>query len=130
MFDEGAKDLYLKPSMLHSVAANTEHPEASAMLVDFLINSEESGQIFGTNRGLPASTVALEAAELDELSEQIKQYEADIADRLGDAPPVPIVGYGTLEQKFLELGKELGFGTATVDEAVSQFFTEMDAILS
>ena len=82
MFDEGAKDLYLKPSMLHSVAANTEHPEASAMLVDFLINSEESGQIFGTNRGLPASTVALEAAELDELSEQIKQYEADIADRL------------------------------------------------
>ncbi|MGO1267234.1 MAG: ABC transporter substrate-binding protein [Microbacterium gubbeenense] len=130
VFDEGAKDLYLKPSMLHSVAANTEHPEASAMLVDFLINSEESGQIFGTNRGLPASTVALEAAELDELSEQIKQYEADIADRLGDAPPVPIVGYGTLEQKFLELGKELGFGTATVDEAVSQFFTEMDAILS
>ncbi|MGO3661828.1 MAG: carbohydrate ABC transporter substrate-binding protein, partial [Microbacterium gubbeenense] len=58
----------------------------------------------------------------DVLSEQIKQYEADIADRLGDAPPVPIVGYGTLEQKFLELGKELGFGTARVEVAVSLFF--------
>lgn len=130
VFEEGAKDLYLKPSMLHSVAANTDHPEASAMLVDFLINSEESGQIFGTDRGLPASTVALEAAELDDLSEQIKQYETDIEDRLGDAPPVPVVGYGTLEKKFLDLGKELSFGTVTVDEAVDQFFNEMDAVLS
>lgn len=129
VFEEGAKDLYLKPSMLHSVAKSTDHPEASAMLVDFLINSEESGKIFGTNRGLPASTVALEAAELDDLSQQIKDYEASIADRLGDAPPVPIVDYGSLEQKFLDLGKELGFGTITVDEAVEQFFNEMDAAL-
>ncbi|WP_105566484.1 ABC transporter substrate-binding protein [Microbacterium halophytorum] len=129
-FEEDAKDLYLKPSMLHAVAEGTEHPEASAMLVDFLINSEESGEVFGTNRGLPASTVALEAAELDELSTQIKDYEASIADRLGSAPPVPIVGYGSLEQKFLELGKELGFGTMTVDEAVEQFFGEMDAALN
>ncbi|GLI26230.1 sugar ABC transporter substrate-binding protein [Agromyces rhizosphaerae] len=126
---EGAQDLYLKPSMLHSIAANTEYPEASATLVDFLINSEASGEIFGTNRGLPASETALAAAELDPLSQQIADYEASIADRLGDAPPVPINGYGTLEEKFRQLGTELGFGTITVDEAVSQFFGEMDVIL-
>lgn len=128
--EEGAKDLYLKPSMLHSIAANTEHPEAAATLVDFLINSPESGEIFGTNRGLPASETALAAAELDPLSEQVKEYEASIADRLGDAPPVPIVGYGSLEEKFRQLGTELNFGTLTVDDAVSQFFAEMDVILN
>ncbi|MTE24278.1 ABC transporter substrate-binding protein [Microbacterium sp. ZXX196] len=128
--EEGAQDLYLKPSMLHSVAATTEHPEASALLVDFLVNSPESGEIFGTNRGLPASETALEAAELDELSQQVRDYEASIADRLGDAPPVPIVGYGTLEEKFRQLGQELGYGTVTVDEAVDQFFSEMDVILN
>ncbi|MFF2486386.1 ABC transporter substrate-binding protein [Microbacterium sp. NPDC058062] len=127
---EGAKDLYLKPSMLHTISANTEHPEAAATLVNFLVNSPQSGEIFGTNRGLPASETALEAAELDPLSQQVKDYEASIADRLGDAPPVPIVGYGTLEEKFRQLGTELNFGTVTVDDAVSQFFAEMDVVLN
>jgi multiple sugar transport system substrate-binding protein len=128
--EEGAKDLYLKPSMLHTISASTEHPEAAATLVNFLVNSPESGEIFGTNRGLPASETALEAAELDPLSQQVKEYEASIADRLGDAPPVPIVGYGTLEEKFRQLGTELNFGTVTVDDAVSQFFAEMDVVLN
>lgn len=128
--EEGAKDLYLKPSMLHAISAKTDHPEAAATLVDFLINSPESGEIFGTNRGLPASETALAAADLDPLSQQVKDYEESIADRLGDAPPVPIVGYGTLEEKFRQLGVELAFGTVTVDDAVSQFFTEMDVVLN
>lgn len=127
--EEGAKDLYLKPSMLHAISANTEHPGAAATLVNFLINSPESGEIFGTNRGLPASTTALEAADLDPLSEQVKAYEESIADRLGDAPPVPIIGYGTLEEKFRQIGLELNFGTMTVEDAVSQFFSEMDVVL-
>jgi multiple sugar transport system substrate-binding protein len=127
---EGAKDLYLKPSMLHAIAADTEHPEAAATLVNFLINSPQSGEIFGTNRGIPASETALEAAELDPLSQQIADYEASISDRLGDAPPVPIVGSGTIEEKFRQLGIELGFGTITVEEAVSQFFSEMDVVLN
>jgi multiple sugar transport system substrate-binding protein len=108
---EGAQDLYQKPSMLHAISANTENPVESAMLVDFLVNSPEVGAVFGTNRGLPA-------------------YEESIADRLGDAPPVPLVGYGTLEEQFRILGTELGFGTITVDEAVSQFFGEMDVVLN
>lgn len=127
---EGAKDLYLKPSMLEAISAKTAHPEAAATLVNFLVNSPESGKIFGTNRGLPASTTALAAADLDPLSTQIKDYQASIADRLGDAPPVPIVGFGSLEEKFRVLGTELNFGTVTVDDAVSQFFAEMDVVLN
>ena len=127
---EGAKDLYLKPSMLHTISAKTDHPEAAATLVNFLVNSPQSGEIFGTNRGLPASETALDGADLDPLSQQVRDYEASIADRLGDAPPVPIVGYGTLEEKFRQLGTELNFGTVTVDEAVQQFFAEMDVVLT
>lgn len=128
--EEGAKDLYLKPSMLHSISAKTDHPEAAATLVNFLVNSPEAGAAFGTNRGLPASKTMLEGADLDPLGEQIRDYEESIADRLGDAPPVPIVGYGTLEEKFRLIGQELGYGTLTVDEAVDQFFGEMDVVLN
>ncbi|MCS5734334.1 ABC transporter substrate-binding protein [Herbiconiux daphne] len=127
---EGAKDLYLKPSMLHTISAKTDHPEAAATLVNFLVNSPEVGAAFGTNRGLPASETQLEGAELDGLDAQIRDYEASIEDRLGDAPPVPIVGAGTLEEKFRQIGQELGFGTLTVDEAVDQFFNEMDVVLN
>ena len=127
---EGAKDLYLKPSMLHTISAKTEHPAAAATLVNFLVNSPQSGEIFGTNRGLPASQTALDAADLDPLSQQVKEYEESIADRLGDAPPVPIVGYGTIEEEFRKLGTELAFGTITVDEAVERFFSQMDITLN
>lgn len=128
--EEGAKDLYLKPSMLHSIASTTDHPEAAATLLNFLVNAPEVGAAFGTNRGIPASETQLAGAELDPLGQQIADYEASIADRLGDAPPVPIVGYGTLEEKFRQIGQELGYGTMTVDEAVSQFFNEMDVVLN
>ena len=128
--EEGAQDLYLKPSMLHSIASTTDHPEAAATLLNYIVNAPEVGAAFGTNRGLPASETQLEGAELDPLGEQIAAYEESIADRLGDAPPVPIVGYGTLEEKFRQIGQELGYGTLTVDEAVEQFFAEMDVVLN
>lgn len=127
---DGGKDLYLKASQMYSIASNSDHPAAAATLIDFLINSPQSGEIFGTNRGLPASETAREAAELDEVSQQIAEYEASIADRLGEAPPVPIVGYGSLHEKFRELGEELNYGTMTVDQAVDQFFAEMDVVLN
>jgi len=127
---EDGEDLYLKASQMYSIAANSEHPAAAATLIDFLINSPESGEIFGTNRGLPASETARESANLDELSQTIADYEASIADRLGEAPPVPIVGYGSLHEKFRELSEEINFGTMTVDDAVSQFFAEMDVVIS
>jgi multiple sugar transport system substrate-binding protein len=128
--EEGAQDLYLKPSMLHSIASTTDHPEAAATLLNYLVNAPEVGAAFGTNRGIPASETQLEGAELDPLGQQIADYEESIADRLGDAPPVPIVGYGTLEEKFRLIGQELGYGTLTVDEAVEQFFAEMDVVLN
>ena len=127
---EGAKDLYLKPSMLHTVSAKTEHPEAAATLVNFLINSPKVGEAFGTNRGLPASNTQLEGLALEGMDAQVGGYEESIQDRLGDAPPAPIVGFGSIEEKFRVIGTELGFGTLTVDEAVSQFFGEMDVILN
>jgi len=128
--EEGAQDLYQKASMLLSAAEGTDHPEAAAIFIDFMINDPEVGAVFGTNRGLPASETARSNADLAGLDAQIEEYEASIADRLGETPPVPIVGYGNIEEEFRVLGTELAFGTITVDEAVDRLFTEMDVILN
>ena len=128
--DEGAKDLYMKAGMLMSAAATSDAPEAAAVFIDFMVNSPEVGTIFGTNRGMPASATMRDGIEIDSNAQQIIDYEASIADRIGDPPPVPIVGYGSIEAKFKELGQELGFGTITVDQAVDELFAEIDVILS
>ena len=46
--------------------------------------SPEVGEIFGTNRGLPASSTQLAGMELGPIETQVQQYEASITDRLGE----------------------------------------------
>ena len=38
---EGSKDMFLKSSMMYTIAANTEHPDEAALLIDFLVNDPE-----------------------------------------------------------------------------------------
>lgn len=127
--EEGSKDLYQQGGLQVAIAANTEHPEAAALFLDFVVNSPEAGEIFGTTLGFPASSSKLEGTTLEGVDKQVADYIASVADRVGEAPPVPVIGYGSLEQKFWELGKEIGLGTMTVDGAVDQFFNEADVIL-
>lgn len=126
----GAADMYPNAGIQLAASARTEHPAAAATLIDFLVNSPATGEVFGLNRGMPASETALSGAELSGLDAEIVEYEQSLGDRVGDPPPTPIVGYGTLEEKFRQLGVELNFGTITVDEAVAQFFSEMDVVIS
>lgn len=126
---EGSKDLYRQAGLQMAIAANTEHPEAAALFLDFVVNSQEAGEIFGTTLGFPASSSKLEGATLEGPDKQVADYIESAADRIGDAPPVPVVGYGSLEQTFWDLGKSLGLGAISVDDAVTQFFAEADVIL-
>ncbi len=123
---------YLKPSMLLSASARTEHPEEVAMFIDFLINDPEAGRILGGNRGIPATNAQREAAELTEVEQAVVDYENSLieAGDLQPAPPAPPAGAGTIEALFLRLGEEISYGRISVDEAVEQFFTEAETALA
>ena len=123
------QDLYRQAGLQVAISADTEHPEAAALWLDFVVNSEEAGEIFGTTLGFPASETKLAGATLEGADAQVAEYLESVADRIGDAPPVPVVGYGSLEQTFWDLGKEIGLGTLSVDDAVEQFFGEAEVIL-
>ncbi|POX67854.1 hypothetical protein C3481_06640 [Microbacterium sp. Ru50] len=126
---EGSKDLYRQAGLQVAISAKTEHPQAAALFLDFVVNSEAAGQIFGTTLGFPASSSKLAGATLEGADKQVADYIESAADRIGDAPPVPVAGYGSLEQTFWELGKSLGLGTTSVDQAVDQFFSEAEVVL-
>jgi len=126
---QGSKDLYRQAGLQMAISADTEHPEAAAIFLDFVVNSEDAGEIFGTTLGFPASSSKLAGAVLEGADKQVADYLDSVADRIGDAPPVPVVGYGALEQKFWDLGKALGLGAISVDDAVKQFFDEANVVL-
>jgi multiple sugar transport system substrate-binding protein len=127
--DPDAKDLYRQGGLQIAISANTEHPEAAAVFLDYIVNSPEAGEIFGTTLGFPASSSKLDGAKLEGADKQVADYIESVSGRIGDAPPPAVVGYGSLEQKFWDLGKELGLGTKTVDDAVTEFFNEAQVIL-
>jgi len=128
--DAGAKDLYRQGGLQVAISSRTKHPEAAAIFLDFVVNSPEAGEIFGTTLGFPASSSKLTGTKLEGPDRQVADYIESVSDRIGDAPPPAVVGYGSLEQKFWDLGKELGLGTKTVDAAVEEFFAEADVILN
>lgn len=127
--EPGGKDLYRQAGLQVAISADTEHPEAAAMWLDFVVNSEEAGEVFGTTLGFPASETKLAGTTLEGVDAQVAEYLESVADRVGEAPPVPVVGYGSLEQTFWDLGKSIGLGAISVDQAVDQFFTEAQVIL-
>ncbi|WP_432484776.1 ABC transporter substrate-binding protein [Kineococcus esterisolvens] len=121
--------LFLKASMLYSIGSNTEHPEAAAEFIDFMVNDPEVGEIFGTSRGIPASKAQRDGVTFEGADAQIVAYEESIADELGESPaPLPI-GFGTLETNFKRLGEDINYGRLTVDEAVDQWFTEAESAM-
>ena len=54
---------FTKVSMGLAITQTCEHPAEAAMLVDYLLNSEEGAAIMGSECGIPASKAGLAAAE-------------------------------------------------------------------
>ncbi|GAB3651444.1 ABC transporter substrate-binding protein [Glycomyces tarimensis] len=122
--------LYLKPSMQLCISATTEHPEESAALIDFLLTDPEAIAILGTNRGIPATNVGRENVELDEISQQVLDYEASVEQYLTSPPPPPPSATGSIEVKFAEIYEQVLYGELPVADAVDTFFTEAETLLA
>lgn len=123
---DGEKAMFFKPSMLLAAGANTEHPEAAATLIDFLLTEPEVGRIFGTSKGVPADEAQREAMELEEgsIDARVVAYEEEVAEHVTQPVPIPVKGFGSIEAEFKRLGEELNYGTITIDEFVSSWFSE------
>ncbi|ACZ20502.1 ABC-type sugar transport system, periplasmic component [Sanguibacter keddieii DSM 10542] len=125
---DGDKKMFLKPSMLLSASANSEHPAAAATLIDFLINDPEVGRIFGTSKGVPAVQAQRDAMELEEgsVDARVVAYEESVAEYATEAAPLPVQGFGTIEAEFKRLGEEFAYRNITVEQYVDQWFTEAE----
>lgn len=123
--------MYFKPAMYYSVAKTSEHPEAAAKFVDFLLNDPEAGALMLSDRGLPANT-EVRAAVKDSLSPADKQA-ADFLEALGadvvDGPPVPPQGAGDVVEILKRINTEVLFEQKSPQDAATQFLDEVGAAI-
>ncbi|MCH5324828.1 MAG: extracellular solute-binding protein [Eubacterium sp.] len=70
-----AEGWYAKPATMYAISKNTEHPKEAAMLLDFLLNSDEMAVLQGIEKGVPVSASARACLEENEMLTGI-QYEA------------------------------------------------------
>ncbi|MDT0265027.1 ABC transporter substrate-binding protein [Streptomyces sp. DSM 44915] len=131
---DGQKHLFFKPTMQLSVGANSSHPEEAAMLIDFLVNSPEAGDIIGTELGIPASQERFESLEVEPGSpdERVVEYQQRLRDEgnVTESAPFHPEGFGAVETEYVQvLGNEFGHGQISVDDFVSRLFSEAQNLL-
>lgn len=130
--DPGNTGQYRRPSMFLSVSARGKSQEASAKLVNFLINDSDAGKILGADRGLPPNLKVRQqlAAEATGTNKVIFDYEAAIEPKLGPAPAVPPKGAGSIQKLLQRTYEEIAFERLSVDDAVARFMSEAQKDLS
>ncbi|MFC7405946.1 ABC transporter substrate-binding protein [Georgenia alba] len=127
----GDRGTYNKPSMYWSVSAHSEHPEEAAMLVDFLVNSSEAGEILLAERGVPSNLDVREeiTGSLDPEDQDVVSFLDEVSGEVGETPPLTPAGASDVEQLIQRLTFEVLFGEQTPEEAADAFLAEVDSMV-
>lgn len=125
----GTPYMYLKPGMYWSVTARSEHPVESAMFVDFMLNSEEAGEILGTERGIPANPQVRDAiaSTLTPNEQKALDFTARVEENLGEAPEITPNGASSVDQLIARYTQEVTFERLTPLDAAEGFIKELQA---
>lgn len=124
--------MYFKPAMYYSVAKTSEHPEAAATLIDFLLNDPEAGALLLSDRGLPAN-LDVRAAVQDKFTDVDKQaatFLTDLQDDIVDGVAVPPIGAGEVAQIIKRVNAEVLFDQVTPELAAKKFTDELKVATS
>lgn len=118
------------PSQFWAIASETKHPEASALLVDWLLNQPEPAQIILANRGLPFNPDTLEVVKplLAPADAQSAEYLEKVLEIGVVAPPQP-AGGAMLNELSQRIESDILFGKVSVEDGAEQWISELEAAL-
>ncbi|HEX8509611.1 MAG TPA: ABC transporter substrate-binding protein, partial [Propionibacteriaceae bacterium] len=122
---------WYKASMLFSASARTKSPEAVVKLINWWVNTPESGMINLAERGIPANTEVLAAIQpkLSSAQKAVAKFIADIKPELATTPIAPPPGGGTLATVMVRYETDVLFGRSSSADAASKFVEELKSNL-
>lgn len=126
--DVGDNSEWIKASQFLSISSDTDHPEEAQMFVDFFINSEESVEIGGLERGLPANLELRENAlqNATEAEAEAAEYTTDVEQDSNEMIPVPPVGASAMAEIVDRFTEEARFGRLSTEEAAEAMIAELE----
>jgi multiple sugar transport system substrate-binding protein len=128
---DGPAGQYIKPSQLLSGYSRTEYPEEVAKVIDFFLNDKEANKILGTERGVSGNSEIREMLlqEVPESEQQVFDYLQLVSESGAPLPPPPPPGAAEIAEIVLRTNEDVAFGRASVDEAVTTFFSDANSAL-
>jgi multiple sugar transport system substrate-binding protein len=123
---------YAKPAMMFSIAQRSEHKEAAAKLINFLINDLDAGKILGMSRGLPANQQVRDqvGATLQGPPLVAFEFEKQIGPKLEPAPPPPPKGAAEAKSAFQRVYDDVIFQRGSIQENAQKFITQATQAIS
>ncbi|MDE5883667.1 MAG: ABC transporter substrate-binding protein [Oscillospiraceae bacterium] len=114
---------YAKPATLYAMSVNTEHPEESALLLDFLLNSQEMAVLQGVEKGIPISSTARGFLEEENMLTGL-QYDASLkmesTERLSEMQP--FLENATLIDEFIACCNDVLYNKKTSEESAQELY--------
>lgn len=125
------KYYYMKPGMYWSVSAKTKHPAESAKLIDFLINDDETGKEFGTDRGIPSNKkIRKELGSVaNPLDKQLFAFVDQMSKISGPNPDPTPNGASGFTNAFLRKLQDVVFDKSKSDKAADELISEIQNLV-
>lgn len=127
----GVSGVSVLPSQYWAINAASAHPEAAALLVDWLLNQPEPAEIILANRGLPFNPDILAVVEplLSPADATAAEYLKVVLEVGVVAPPQP-AGGGILNELSQRMESEVLFNRLTPDAAAEKWISELGTSLA
>ncbi len=129
---EGAVDtgILMRPSQLYVVSSSTRNPEEALKLLDYMLNDEEAAIIQGTERGIPASSRALNALEeADIISERTVKATNDGMAQAGKPQSTWQMNSEVIDA-MQQVIDEFGYGRINARQAAENLIASLERTLS
>lgn len=128
--DEGT-GMWLQASQLYTISKRSEHPEAAAKLIDFLVSDERAADLIKADRGIPANPEI--RAHLESTLDQSGKVEFGFVDRISGLVDGDFVIGPTGSTESVDIltrvNQSVLFGQSSPDQGAEQFVTELtDAV--
>jgi multiple sugar transport system substrate-binding protein len=117
-----------KASMYWSISARTEHSEAAAKLIDYLLNDPDATKLLSTERGIPANPAVQDAiaAQLAPQARVALEYAQSLADDLVSPPRVTPPDGSGFTGEFSAVSTEALFGQTSSADAADRTLSIID----
>jgi multiple sugar transport system substrate-binding protein len=123
--------IWLQSSQFYTISARSQHTEAAAKLVDFLVNNESAAKIIQSDRGVPSNS-EMRTAIQDLLTPQGK-VEAEYIDQIGkmDFAPTYIgpTGSTAVSEITARMNTDVLFKRLSPEKAAEQWISESKAAI-